>query len=107
MCIRDSAEAMQNAGAARLLPQTELTPERLTREIFTLLDLSLIHIFLVVVDYAHADDALRNLISTARELNPAGRIITLFGAGGERDRSTRPPMGEAAGSLSDLSLIHI
>jgi UDP-N-acetylmuramoyl-L-alanyl-D-glutamate--2,6-diaminopimelate ligase len=61
--------------------------------------------FLLVVDYAHADDALRNLISTARELNPAGRIITLFGAGGERDRSTRPPMGEAAGSLSDLVIL--
>jgi UDP-N-acetylmuramoyl-L-alanyl-D-glutamate--2,6-diaminopimelate ligase len=61
--------------------------------------------FLVVVDYAHADDALRNLIATARELNPAGRIITLFGAGGERDRSTRPPMGEAAGSLSDLVIL--
>jgi UDP-N-acetylmuramoyl-L-alanyl-D-glutamate--2,6-diaminopimelate ligase len=61
--------------------------------------------FLVVVDYAHADDALRNLISTARELNPAGRIITLFGAGGERDRSTRPPMGEAAGSQSDLVIL--
>jgi UDP-N-acetylmuramoyl-L-alanyl-D-glutamate--2,6-diaminopimelate ligase len=61
--------------------------------------------FLVVVDYAHADDALRNLISTARELNPAGRVITLFGAGGERDRSTRPPMGEAAGSLSDLVIL--
>jgi UDP-N-acetylmuramoyl-L-alanyl-D-glutamate--2,6-diaminopimelate ligase len=61
--------------------------------------------FLVVVDYAHADDALRNLISTARELNPAGRIITLFGAGGERDRSTRPAMGEAAGSLSDLVIL--
>ena len=57
--------------------------------------------FLVVVDYAHTDDALRNLIATARELNPAGRIITLFGAGGERDRSKRPLMGEAAGSLSD------
>jgi len=61
--------------------------------------------FLVVVDYAHADDAMRNLISTARELNPAGRVITLFGAGGERDRSTRPPMGEAAGSLSDLVIL--
>ena len=61
--------------------------------------------FLVVVDYAHADDALRNLIATARELSPAGRIITLFGAGGERDRSTRPLMGEAAGSLSDLVVL--
>jgi UDP-N-acetylmuramoyl-L-alanyl-D-glutamate--2,6-diaminopimelate ligase len=61
--------------------------------------------FYVVVDYAHADDAMRNLISTARELNPAGRIITVFGAGGERDRSTRPLMGEAAGSLSDLVIL--
>jgi UDP-N-acetylmuramoyl-L-alanyl-D-glutamate--2,6-diaminopimelate ligase len=61
--------------------------------------------FLVVVDYAHADDAIRNLITTARELNPSGRIITLFGAGGERDRSTRPLMGEAAGTLSDLVIL--
>lgn len=61
--------------------------------------------FHVVVDYAHADDALRNLIQTARELNPNGRIITLFGAGGERDRTTRPLMGEAAGSLSDLVIL--
>lgn len=61
--------------------------------------------FHVVVDYAHAGDALRNLILTARELNPHGRIITLFGAGGERDRSTRPLMGEAAGALSDLVIL--
>jgi UDP-N-acetylmuramoyl-L-alanyl-D-glutamate--2,6-diaminopimelate ligase len=61
--------------------------------------------FLVIVDYAHADDAIRNLITTARELNPSGRIITLFGAGGERDRSTRPLMGEAAGALSDLVIL--
>jgi UDP-N-acetylmuramoyl-L-alanyl-D-glutamate--2,6-diaminopimelate ligase len=61
--------------------------------------------FLVVVDYAHTDDALRNLTATARELNPAGRIITLFGAGGERDRAKRPLMGEAAGALSDLVVL--
>ena len=61
--------------------------------------------FLVIVDYAHTDDALRNLISTARELNASGRIITLFGAGGERDRTKRPLMGEAAGSLSDLVVL--
>jgi UDP-N-acetylmuramoyl-L-alanyl-D-glutamate--2,6-diaminopimelate ligase len=61
--------------------------------------------FHVVVDYAHADDAMRNLIMTARELVPSGRIITVFGAGGERDRSTRPLMGEAAGSQSDLVIL--
>ncbi len=61
--------------------------------------------FLVIVDYAHTDDALRNLISTARELSPSGRIITLFGAGGERDRVKRPLMGEAAGSLSDVIVL--
>jgi UDP-N-acetylmuramoyl-L-alanyl-D-glutamate--2,6-diaminopimelate ligase len=61
--------------------------------------------FLVIVDYAHTDDALRNLISTARELGPSGRIITVFGAGGERDRTKRPLMGEAAGSLSDLVVL--
>ncbi|MBI1749180.1 MAG: UDP-N-acetylmuramoyl-L-alanyl-D-glutamate--2,6-diaminopimelate ligase [Acidobacteria bacterium] len=61
--------------------------------------------FLVVVDYAHTDDALRNLIQTARELVKTGRIITLFGCGGERDRTKRPLMGEAAGSMSDLVVL--
>jgi UDP-N-acetylmuramoyl-L-alanyl-D-glutamate--2,6-diaminopimelate ligase len=61
--------------------------------------------FLVIVDYAHTDDALRNLISTARELSPSGRIIAVFGAGGDRDRAKRPLMGEAAGSLSDFVVL--
>jgi UDP-N-acetylmuramoyl-L-alanyl-D-glutamate--2,6-diaminopimelate ligase len=62
--------------------------------------------FLVVVDYAHTDDALRNLLQTARELlGKSGRIITLFGCGGERDRTKRPLMGEAAGSLSDFVVL--
>ncbi len=61
--------------------------------------------FLVVVDYAHTDDALRSLIATARELNSTGRIITLFGCGGERDRPKRPLMGEAAGRLSDVVVL--
>jgi UDP-N-acetylmuramoyl-L-alanyl-D-glutamate--2,6-diaminopimelate ligase len=61
--------------------------------------------FLVVVDYAHTDDALENLIRTARELNPKGRIITVFGCGGSRDRTKRPIMGETSGRLSDLSIL--
>jgi UDP-N-acetylmuramoyl-L-alanyl-D-glutamate--2,6-diaminopimelate ligase len=61
--------------------------------------------FLVVVDYAHTDDALRNLIATARDIREGARIITLFGAGGERDRVKRPMMGEAAGSRSDLVVL--
>jgi UDP-N-acetylmuramoyl-L-alanyl-D-glutamate--2,6-diaminopimelate ligase len=61
--------------------------------------------FLVVVDYAHTDDALENLIRTARELNTKGRIITMFGCGGSRDRTKRPIMGETAGHLSDLTIL--
>jgi len=61
--------------------------------------------FLVVVDYAHTDDALRNLLATATKLHPAGRIITLFGCGGDRDRTKRPLMGEAAGQASDIVVL--
>jgi len=61
--------------------------------------------FLVIVDFAHTDDALENLIKTARELNPKGRVITLFGCGGGKDRTKRPVMGEAAGRLSDLTIL--
>ena len=61
--------------------------------------------FFVVVDYAHTDDALENLIRTARELNPKGRIITLFGCGGGKDRTKRPVMGEVTGRLSDLTIL--
>jgi UDP-N-acetylmuramoyl-L-alanyl-D-glutamate--2,6-diaminopimelate ligase len=60
--------------------------------------------FAVVVDYAHTDDALRNTISVARELGP-NRIITLFGCGGDRDRSKRPLMGQAAAEKSDFVIL--
>ncbi len=60
--------------------------------------------FAVVVDYSHTDDALRNAISVARTLNPK-RVITVFGCGGDRDRTKRPIMGQVAGSLSDLVIV--
>jgi UDP-N-acetylmuramoyl-L-alanyl-D-glutamate--2,6-diaminopimelate ligase len=65
--------------------------------------------FTMVVDYAHTDDALRNLTSLAREFvaqaGMAGRVITLFGCGGDRDRAKRPLMGEAAGRGSDYVVL--
>ncbi len=65
--------------------------------------------FTVVVDYAHTDDALRNLTAIGREFvtrgSTSGRVITVFGCGGDRDRSKRPLMGEAAGRGSDFVIL--
>jgi UDP-N-acetylmuramoyl-L-alanyl-D-glutamate--2,6-diaminopimelate ligase len=60
--------------------------------------------FTVIVDYAHTDDALRNLTALARQMTApaAKRVITLFGCGGDRDRTKRPRMGQAAGDGSDF-----
>jgi UDP-N-acetylmuramoyl-L-alanyl-D-glutamate--2,6-diaminopimelate ligase len=60
--------------------------------------------FLVMVDYAHTDDALKNVLKTARELTH-NRLIVLFGCGGERDRTKRPRMGEVAGTLADFVVL--
>ena len=65
--------------------------------------------FTVVVDYAHTDDALRNLTALARDFvaraGLKGKVITLFGCGGDRDRAKRPLMGEAAGKGSDFVVL--
>src|SRR5690349_17324208 len=65
--------------------------------------------FIVVVDYAHTDDALRNLTRIARQLlaqqKSGGRILTLFGCGGDRDRTKRPLMARAAGEGSDFVVL--
>ena len=63
--------------------------------------------FAVVIDYAHTDDALRNLTSLAREFagQEKGRVITVFGCGGDRDRAKRPLMAEAIAQNSDLVIL--
>jgi UDP-N-acetylmuramoyl-L-alanyl-D-glutamate--2,6-diaminopimelate ligase len=65
--------------------------------------------FTVVVDYAHTDDALRNLTAIARDFASRGlglgRVITVFGCGGDRDRTKRPLMAEAAGQGSDFVVL--
>ena len=63
--------------------------------------------FTVVVDYAHTDDALRNVLALARDLVSAkqGRVLTVFGCGGDRDRTKRPRMGRAAAEASEIVIV--
>jgi len=60
--------------------------------------------FAVLVDYAHTPEALRNILITAREMTD-GKVIVVFGAGGDRDNSKRPLMGKAASELADIVII--
>ncbi len=60
--------------------------------------------FSVLVDYAHTPDSLENVLRAARRLT-AGRVISVFGAGGDRDRDKRPKMGRAGAELSDLAVV--
>ncbi|MGC2174458.1 MAG: UDP-N-acetylmuramoyl-L-alanyl-D-glutamate--2,6-diaminopimelate ligase [Acidimicrobiales bacterium] len=59
----------------------------------------------VIVDYAHTPEGLDRLLGDVRVLQPEGRLITVFGAGGDRDRSKRPEMGRAASRASDLTIV--
>ena len=60
--------------------------------------------FAVLVDYAHTPDSIENVLRAARRLT-SGRVISVFGAGGDRDRDKRPKMGRAGGELSDLAVV--
>ncbi len=60
--------------------------------------------FQVIVDYAHTDDGLRNVLEAARAIC-TGRVITVFGCGGDRDRTKRPKMAAVSAALSDYSIV--
>lgn len=60
--------------------------------------------YTVIIDYAHTPDGLENILNTVREY-VKGRIITVFGCGGDRDKTKRPIMGETAGTLSDICIV--
>jgi len=60
--------------------------------------------FTVMIDYAHSPDSLENILTTVREFAP-GRVVCLFGCGGDRDRTMRPMMGEISGNIADFTII--
>ena len=60
--------------------------------------------FTIIIDYAHSPDGLENIISSLREI-AAGRVVTLFGCGGDRDKTKRPKMGKIVAELSDFCIV--
>jgi UDP-N-acetylmuramoyl-L-alanyl-D-glutamate--2,6-diaminopimelate ligase len=61
--------------------------------------------FVVLVDYAHTPDALRKVLGGLRESTPGGRVVCVFGCGGERDAGKRGPMGETVNELADVAVV--
>ncbi|NLG25312.1 MAG: UDP-N-acetylmuramoyl-L-alanyl-D-glutamate--2,6-diaminopimelate ligase [Clostridiales bacterium] len=61
--------------------------------------------FRVILDYAHSPDSLSNILTTVRQTTPRGKVIALFGCGGDRDHAKRPMMGEIGGRLADFSIL--
>ena len=59
----------------------------------------------IIIDYAHTPDALENILNTLNEIDIDGKIITVFGAGGNRDKTKRPLMGKLAAEYSDIVII--
>lgn len=86
--VRKSVAALKNA--PQIPGRLEMVPESRS--------------FRVFVDYAHTPDALDNVLRTLRSLGP-GRLITVFGCGGDRDRAKRAPMGRVAGEHSDWCIV--
>ncbi|NLB77627.1 MAG: UDP-N-acetylmuramoyl-L-alanyl-D-glutamate--2,6-diaminopimelate ligase, partial [Clostridiaceae bacterium] len=60
--------------------------------------------YTVMIDYAHSPDSLENILSTVKEF-VKGQLISVFGCGGDRDRSKRPVMGEISGRIADFTII--
>lgn len=61
--------------------------------------------YTVIIDYAHTPDGLKNILESLRKICGSGRILTVFGCGGDRDKAKRPKMGQIAQQLSDICIV--
>lgn len=96
------ARGVSLAEIAAAVPKLQQVPGR-----FEVVPASRMAGFTVVVDYAHTDDALKNLIALGKDMVKlnGGRVITMFGCGGDRDKTKRPKMGRVAARGSDLVVV--